>query len=58
VAAQQPEVMAQGAAKAAGRCPLKPTKYTMDDFQVGQHVGGQIIHGHHVPGSRDGRGGS
>jgi hypothetical protein len=20
--------------------PLKPTKYTMDDFQVGQHVGG------------------
>jgi hypothetical protein len=47
VAAEQPEVMAQAVAKAAGPAtpqedaPLKPTKYTMDDFQVGQHVGGK-----------------
>jgi hypothetical protein len=40
VAAEQPDVMAQAAAKQAGPAtpqedaPLKPTKYTLDDFQA------------------------
>jgi hypothetical protein len=44
VAAEQPDVMAQGAAKAAGPAtpqedrPVQPTRYTLDDFEIGQHV--------------------
>jgi hypothetical protein len=47
VAAEQPEVAAQGAAKAAGPAgaqedaPVKPTKYTLEDFTPGQHVTGE-----------------
>ncbi len=45
--AEQPEVMAQAAAKAAGPMapkeyqPIRPTKYSLDDFAVGQHVTGK-----------------
>lgn len=48
VAAEQPEVMAQGSVKAASPAtpqedrPVTPTKYTLDDFQVGQHVTAQV----------------
>jgi hypothetical protein len=47
VAAEQPDVMAAGATKAAGPAtpqedrPVTPTKYALDDFAVGQHVTGQ-----------------
>jgi hypothetical protein len=44
VVAEQPEVMAVGAAKVAGPAspqedrPVQATQYTLDDFEVGQHI--------------------
>ena len=44
VAEEQPEVMAQAAAKQAGPAtpqedrPIQSTQFTLDDFEVGQHV--------------------